>query len=206
MRRPTTGPSPICRGVGLQSGWGRVVSTIMLLQMTKIFIGLVFWNIVLFAVTAWTGYTHQPYQWRHFGMGLMTAIYTCLTHSIVMMHFMGSGRGIKEAIESLVLPAELRNGWLQQTRLFKARTSSLATLSCLLIMTAAILGAWTHTSPGTAVAAAWHRWIVWIAVLVNLYAFQVEYRVIADNAALIREIDRRMAGNTPPPSVPPAFP
>jgi hypothetical protein len=41
-----------------------------------------------------------------------------------------------------------------------------------------------------------HRWHLWFAVgtvLYNLYAFWVEYRVIAENTAMIREIDSKIA-------------
>jgi hypothetical protein len=165
----------------------------MMLQMSKIFLGLVFWNTVLFGVTAWTGYTQQPYQWRHFGMGLLTAIYTCLTHCIVMMHFMGSGRGIKEAVESHGLANDPQTDYVRRTRQFKALTSPAALFSCLFIMTAAVLGAWTHTSPHNPSAFQWHRWLAWVAVAYNLYAFRVEYRAISENTAMIRDINRRIS-------------
>jgi hypothetical protein len=36
-------------------------------------------------------------------------------------------------------------------------------------------------------------WFAWFTVGYNLYAFWVEYRVIAENTAMIREIDTMVA-------------
>ena len=76
-----------------------------MLQMGKIFVGMVFWNLVLFGVTIYLGVTHCSNHWQHQALGVLTGIYTCLTHCVVMMHFMGSGKGIKEAVEAIRLGA-----------------------------------------------------------------------------------------------------
>lgn len=162
-----------------------------MLQMSKIFLGLVFWNVVLFAVTVWMGITHQGLH--GLAMGVLTGIYTCLTHSIVMMHFMGSGKGIKEAVETYDLPNDPQTGYVRRTRKFKARTSPAATFSCLFIIVAVWLGGWADTSRNNPAAHQWHRWFSLFAVAYNLYAFWVEYRVIAENTAMIREIDAKIA-------------
>src|SRR5436853_1627139 len=111
-----------------------------MLQMGKIFIGLAFWNVVLLAVTIWLGATHHSAHWQHQALGVLTGIYTCLTHCIVMMHFMGSGKGIKEAVETHDLSNDPKTGYVRRTKKFKGRTSGLATLSCLLIMVVIWLG------------------------------------------------------------------
>src|SRR5258708_21350587 len=111
-----------------------------MLQMGKIFIGLVLWNIVLFGVTIWLGVTHRTAHWQHEALGVLTAIYTLLTHCIVMMHFMGSGKGIKEAVETYDLPDDPKTGYVRRTKNFTGRPSGLPTLSCLLITLPAWLG------------------------------------------------------------------
>src|SRR5664280_1586497 len=88
-----------------------------MLQMGKIFIGFAFWNVVLFGVTIWLGFTHQSAHWQHQAAGVLTGIYTCLTHCIVMMHFMGSGKGIKEAVETHNLPDDPQTGYVRRTRM-----------------------------------------------------------------------------------------
>jgi hypothetical protein len=159
-----------------------------MLQMSKIFIGLAFWNVVLFAVTIWLGVTHHSAHWQHQAMGVLTGIYTCLTHSIVLMHFMGSGKGIKEAVATHALPDD----YVNRTRRFKAQTSGHATLCCLAIIVTVWLGGWMDTHKANVVAHRWHLWFAWVTVAYNLYAFGVEYRVIAENTAMIREIDAKI--------------
>lgn len=159
-----------------------------MLQMSKIFLGLAFWNVVLFAVTIWLGATHHSAQWQHQAMGVLTGIYTCLTHSIVLMHFMGSGKGIKEAVAAHNLPDD----YVKRTRRFKGRTSGHATLCCLAIIVTVWLGGWMDTHKANVVAHRWHLWVAWLTVAYNLYAFRVEYRVIAENTAMIREINTKI--------------
>ena len=164
-----------------------------MLQMGKIFIGLVLWNIVLFGVTIWLGVTHRTAHWQHEALGVLTAIYTLLTHCIVMMHFMGSGKGIKEAVETFDLPDDPKTGYVRRTKKFKGRTSGLATLSCLLIIAAAWLGGAKDVGILKGMT---HAWFSYFVVIFNLYSFWVEYKVIDENTAMIREIDAKIAAKT----------
>jgi hypothetical protein len=108
------------------------------------------------------------------------------------MHFMGSGKGIKEAVETHNLPNDPETGYVRRTRKFKGRTSGHATLASIAIIIAVWLGGWVHTRPSVEAAHVWHRWFSWFAVVYNLYAFWVEYKVIAENTAMIREIDAKI--------------
>ena len=162
--------------------------------MPVIFAGLVFWNIVLFAITIWLGVTHRSAHWQHQAMGVLTGIYTCLTHSIVLMHFMGSGKAIKEAVQTHSLPNDPQTGYIRRTRRFKGQTSGHATLCCIAIIVTVWLGGWMDTSKANLAAHRWHMWFAWFTVAYNLYAFWVEYKVIAENTAMIREINARIAG------------
>jgi disulfide bond formation protein DsbB len=163
-----------------------------MLQMSKIFVGLVFWNIVLFAITIWLGLTHHSSHWQHQAMGVLTGIYTCLTHSIVLMHFMGSGKAIKEAVETHGLADDPQTGYVRRTRRFKGQASGHATLCCVAIIVTVCLGGWMDTHKGNVTAHRWHMWFALATVVYNLYAFRVEYKVIAENTAMIREIDARI--------------
>ena len=164
-----------------------------MLQMSKIFIGLAFWNVVLFAVTIWLGVTHHSANWFHQWVGVLTGIYTCLTHSIVMMHFMGSGKGIKEAVETYNLPNDPKAGYVRRTRRFKGQTSGHATLASLCVIVSVWLGGWMDTHKGLGKAHYWHLWFSVFTILYNLYAFWIEYRVICENTAMIREINAKVA-------------
>lgn len=160
-----------------------------MLQMPVIFLGLAFWNIVLFGLTIWLGVTHHSNHWQHQAMGVLTGIYTCLTHSVVLMHFMGSGKGIKEAVEGHALPDDPQTGYVRRTRKFKARTSGLATLGCLLAIVVVWLGGAKDVGMSKSMA---HAWLSYFVVAFNLYAFHVEYRVIKENTAMIREINAKI--------------
>lgn len=161
-----------------------------MLQMPKIFLGLVFWNLILFAVTVWLGVTHRSAHWQHQAVGVLTGVYTCLTHSIVLMHFMGSGKAIKEAVTTHNLADDPNTGYTRQTRRFKGRTSGLATLACL----AAIGVVWLGGAKDVGLLKGMtHAWTAYAVILFNLYAFWVEYRVIRENTALIREINGKIA-------------
>ncbi|MGA2140507.1 MAG: hypothetical protein ABSH14_16740 [Verrucomicrobiia bacterium] len=167
-----------------------------MLQMSKIFIGLVLWNIVLFGVTIWLGVTHQSTHWQHQALGVLTGVYTCFTHCVVMMHFMGSGKGIKEAVETYALPNDPQTGYVRRTRRFKGQTSGHATLCCLCIIVTIWLGGWMDTHKLNPAAHRWHMGFALFTIAYNLYAFRVEYKVISENTAMIREIDAKIASHT----------
>ena len=167
-----------------------------MLQMSKIFLGLVVWNIVLFGVTVGLGIAHYSVNWQHQAMGVLTGIYTCFTHCVVMMHFMGSGKGIKEAVETYALPNDPQTGYVRRTRRFKGQTSGHATLCCLCIIVTVWLGGWMDTHKLNPAAHRWHLGFACFTIAYNLYAFWVEYRVISENTAMIREIDAKIAAHT----------
>ncbi len=156
--------------------------------MRIIFLGLAIWNTIFFAATIGLGVAHN--RLAHFTAGLITAIFTCLTHSLVMIHFMGTGKGIKEAVEGFSLPNDPRAGYVRRTRQFKARTSGLATLAPILIMITTWLGA-GHATRGWPLSL--HQWFAFFSVAFNLYAFVIEYRVIRENTTMMREINRLIA-------------
>jgi hypothetical protein len=167
----------------------RSPDNLAMLQMGKIFIGMVFWNIVLFAVTIYLGMTHRSAQWQHQAVGVLTGLYTCLTHCIVMMHFMGSGKGIKEAIATHKLPNDPQTGYTRRLRKLTARSSGMATMGCLTIIAAVLLGGAKDTGLSRGML---HAWVSWAVVIFNLYAFWVEYRTIRENTAMIREINAQI--------------
>jgi len=165
--------------------------------MRIIFLGLAIWNTIFFVYTIYLGETHslmkygQPLWWRdHFSVALITAMFTCLTQSIVMIHFMGTGKGIKEAVEGFSLPNDPQTGYVRRTKRFKARTSGLATMGALLVLVSAFLGAAHDTHR---IGVLWHAVFAYFSAVFNVFSFVVEYRVIKENTAMIREINRLIA-------------
>jgi len=163
--------------------------------MNVIFLGLVIWNILLLAATVVAG-VNGARGW-HFTLGVFTGIFTCFTHSLVFIQLIGTGKGIKEAVSAYSLPDHPETGYVRRTKKLKGRAFPHALFAPLVIMAVTWLGAWHHTNPVAApdwVGAShqWHMWCSWIGVLYNLYAFRAEYQVIAENTALIREINEHI--------------
>lgn len=157
-----------------------------MLQMGIIFIGMVFWNLVLFGVTIYLGITHRSDHWQHQALGVLTGIYTLLTHCVVMMHFMGSGKGIKEAIAQHNLPNDPQTGFTRRLRRLTARSSAMATFGCLATIGVVLLGGAKDTGHMHGMT---HAVAAWAVLAFNAYAFWVEYQTIRANTAMIREIN-----------------
>jgi hypothetical protein len=160
--------------------------------MNVIFLGLVIWNVLLLVATVYTGMQGWP-VW-HFSLGVFTGIFTCLTHSLVFIQLIGSGKGIKEAVSAYSLPDDPKTGYIARTKKFKSIAFPYAMFVPMITIAAAWIGAWHDTNKFAApqwLAAShqWHMWIAWITVFTNLYAFWKEYQVIADNTVMIREIN-----------------
>ncbi len=172
--------------------------------MNVIFFGLVIWNILLLAATVAAGMA----GWRlwHFSLGVFTGIFTCFTHSLVFIQLIGSGKGVKEAVEAYSLPDDPETGYIRMTKKFKGRAFPFAMFVPMVTIAAAWLGAWHDTNRWAApewrtASHAWHMTIAWIAVATNLFAFWKEYEVIAENTRMIREINTLIAGKSPQPEM-----
>lgn len=176
--------------------------------MTAIFIGLAGWNVAFFAATLWLAWTGNPWHWA---AGLVTGIFTLLIHSIVFMHFIGTGKGIKEAVESYGLPDDPETGYVRRTKKLKARVFPHATFASLAIIVAIWFGGWYHSQRWldhyeNATAYAWHLWGAYLALLYTAYAFYAEWKAIRENTAMLAGINALIARReaTPQTQAPPA--
>ncbi len=168
--------------------------------MHRIFAGMAFWAAFLlvaeFALGFFVRRAGGPelqawlFQWHLIG-GVLTAIFICVLHVMVMFHFIGSGKEVKEAIEVLGGDAEV----VRRLRRFKARVFPAATFAPLVVGAAVILGGGAHTGalPG------WVHWGLGAAGLaLNLWAFPIEYRTLVANLELLREVDERIKAEIAP--------
>src|SRR5215467_3519935 len=106
----------------------------------------------------------------HFHLGLWTSIGALLVHCIIFTYFLGTGRWVKEVTIAYRLPdAPLH----KTTRELKRSTFPPALFSMLIGIAAAAAGAGAQLK-------AWDPWIhatlAFATLLVNLWAFGVEYR------------------------------
>ncbi len=122
----------------------------------------------------------------HFAVGLLTAILTLLVHSIIFTYFLGTGRWVKEVGLAYKLPDALLP---RQTRELKRRVFPPALFAMLItIATAAAgqgaqMGLW-HWSI--------HMTVATLTLLVNGWAYRIEYRCLAENAVVLTSVMREV--------------
>ncbi|HTU21262.1 MAG TPA: hypothetical protein VMG10_24625 [Gemmataceae bacterium] len=122
----------------------------------------------------------------HFYLGLFAVLLTLATHCLIFIYFLGTGRWVKEVAIAYRLPdAPLP----RLTRDLKRRTFPVALVAMLVPIAAAAAGAaaqrreWSWTI---------HAGLAFATLVVNLWAFIVEYRNVSINAGIIDEVMREV--------------
>jgi hypothetical protein len=134
----------------------------------------------------------------HFLLGLFSVLLTLAVHCLIFIYFLGTGRWVKEVALAYRMPDE---PWPKLTRELKRRTFPAALFAMLIAIATAAAGmaaqrqAWpwqVHFSLATA------------TLLVNVWAFVIEYRNVATNVgvidAVMAEAERMRAAVGLPPS------
>jgi hypothetical protein len=130
----------------------------------------------------------DPTYQIHFLLGLFTAIGTLLVHCIIFTYFLGTGRWVKEVTLAYSLPDE---PWHKLTRELKRSTFPWALYAMLITIATAAAGTGVQLRVWP-----WyiHGSLAIITLIVNGWAFSMEYRNIRMNAgvieAVLRETDR----------------
>ncbi len=160
--------------------------------MHRIFAGMAVWatiflvgEMVLGLTLAHTDVDKQGMLTWHMLLGVFVGIYICILHVMIMFHFIGSGKEVKQAIAVLGGDAEV----IQRLRRFKMLVFPAATFAPILVGASVILGGGAHTGalPG------WIHWSLGLAGLaLNLYAFPIQYRALVANLELLHEVDERL--------------
>jgi hypothetical protein len=122
----------------------------------------------------------------HFYLALLAVLVTLATHCLIFIYFLGTGRWVKEvAIAYRLLDAPLP----RLTRDLKRRTFPVALLAMLVPIAAAAAGAAAQRREWD-----WkiHAGLATVTLLVNLWAFVVEYRNVSINAGIIDEVMREV--------------
>ncbi len=176
--------------------------------MTRIFLTLALTDALALAVTfalgCWSKLTSGLHDagssayLLHFLFGLFTAVGTLLTHCLIFTYFLGTGRWVKEVTLAYDLPDE---PWHKRTRDLK-RVSFPPALAAMLITIATAAGG------ARAQLQAWpwqvHLTLAVATLAINVWAFRLEYRNVAENAgiidAVLREVDRIRAERGLPPN------
>jgi len=159
--------------------------------MHRIFAGMAIWASVFMAAQVGLGLAARRFGLNvmglHLVLGVLLGIYLSLLHVMVMFHFIGSGKEMKEAMAVLGEDADL----VQRLRRLKMVVSPLATFAPLLFAAGVIVGGGAHTK--ALGDWAWIHWAIGGAgVALNVYSFPIEYRALLTNLEILREIDERL--------------
>jgi hypothetical protein len=118
----------------------------------------------------------------HFLLGLFAVLLTLGVHCLIFIYFLGTGRWVKEVALAYKLPdAPLP----RLTRDLKRRTFPLALLAMLVPIATAAAGAAAQRQEWP-----WgiHASLAAASLLVNLWAFVIEYRNVSINAGVIDQV------------------
>jgi hypothetical protein len=118
----------------------------------------------------------------HFVFGLFTVVFTLLVHCLIFTYFLGTGRWVKEVARAYQIPDE---GYPRATREFKRQVFPPALFSMLIAIAAAAAGAGAQTQT-------WPWWshmlLAGLTLLINFWAFGVEYRIVNANGKVLDQI------------------
>ena len=158
--------------------------------MHRIFAGMALWAAVFLVVQLALGVAlrwHPAWVGWHLGVGVILGIYLCILHVMVMFHFIGSGKEMKEAVGVLGGDADV----IRRLRRLKMQVMPGATFAPMLYGAGVILGGGAHTN--ALGDWAWVHWALGLAgVALNFWVFPVEYRCLVTNLELLRELDERI--------------
>ena len=140
----------------------------------------------------------DPVYTVHFLVGLLAALSTLLVHCLIFTYFLGTGRWVKEVGLAYGLPDPLLP---RQTRELKRRVFPPALYAMLITIATAAGGQGVQHG-------LWH-WSVHatlsvLTLLVNAWAYRIEYQCLAENAGVLdevmRQVDRIRAEQGLPPN------
>jgi hypothetical protein len=128
---------------------------------------------------------HDPdgqIYWFHFLFGLSTALLTLLVHCLIFTYFLGTGRWVKEVKLAYGLPDDPLP---KLTRDLKRRVFPPALFAMLFVAATGAAGAAAHVGVSHWLV---HGTLGTLTVLVNFWAFGVEYHCLKTNGVVLGEV------------------
>ena len=163
--------------------------------MPTIHMGLSIWLLLFWSAITASGFLKGKLpidaiagdysRWHQVG-GLFVAVFTCLVHVIVMWHFLGSGKAMKEALTERGTGADK----VQFIRRMKLKVYPWTTFAMLVPIAGAILGG---AALNLYVPLPVHLGFVLLGFALNIAAVVIAQSWLRTNARLIREIEAMLA-------------
>jgi hypothetical protein len=128
---------------------------------------------------------HNPSDqtfWFHFLVGLTTAMLTLLVHCLIFTYFLGTGRWVKEVKLAYDLPDEPLP---KLTRDLKRGVFPPALFAMLAVIFTGMVGAAAQVG---VLSWLFHATLATLSLVINAWAFRLEYRCLQLNAWLLEEV------------------
>lgn len=151
-----------------------------------------FLSIVCFAISVYLGFTMEGRAnlQQHILFGLFATFLVTLAQSMTMFYFIGTGKQVKD----LVISHSITEGFVQRTKVFKARVFPPALWAMLFTMATMILGGGVHTK----MIPSWvHLTLAGAALFFNLQAFVREAKYMIEHSVLMQELEKRLHSTSP---------
>jgi hypothetical protein len=159
--------------------------------MTRIFTTLAVFSTLSLLATIAVGFVSMALEVSelkkdvylvHFFLGLTTALVILLVHCIIFTYFLGTGRWVKEVGLAYELPDEHLP---RLTRELKRWTFPPALFAMLVAIATTAAGAGVQLQDWP-----WyvHGTLALLTLIINLWAFRIEYRNLRQNAEVLQEV------------------
>jgi len=168
--------------------------------MKRIYLALGIYSTVFLLVAGFLGlrlHATPDAAWKswHLQFGLFTAMFLCMVHSLIFVHLLGTGLGIKRAIDEHGLDEAAKRDLYR----FKMKSfpPCMGTMVCA-IATAVLGGATLNGASPDA-----HLALATITLLAHVVTVPLVVRQLGENELLLRKIERDVAaraataGNSP---------
>jgi hypothetical protein len=144
-------------------------------------------SIVSFVISVYIGFTIDgpSHVQQHVLFGLFATFLVTLAQSMTMFYFIGTGKQVKD----LVISHSITEGFVQRTKVFKARVFPPALWAMLFTMATMILGGGVHTR----LIPSWvHLLLATAAFFFNVKAFYREAKYMIEHSVLMQELEKRL--------------
>ena len=146
-----------------------------------------FLSIVSFVISVYLGFTidGRVHVQQHVLFGLFATFLVTLAQSMTMFYFIGTGKQVKD----LVISHSITEGYVQRTKVFKAKVFPPALWAMLFTMATMILGGGVHTR----LIPSWiHLLLAAAALFFNVQAFFREAKYMIEHNTLWQELEKRL--------------